>query len=154
MHSNITTPGYSISQQETVRGKSRTVNHVNNVQQGSRRNPKEWYSRRSNHNLHIVGRRTLKITSSGQILQTVHHDWLQKRQTNQQTLRSDYRYVKIIDNSSILNHQDVAEINKPYPYAQASYRTKYVYVCTSRLTRKSRIRSKNPINAYTYAQAA
>ena len=31
VHSNITTPGYSIAQQETVRGNSQTVNHVKNV---------------------------------------------------------------------------------------------------------------------------
>ena len=39
MHSNVTTPGYSIAQQEKVRGKSRTVNQVKNVQIISQRNP-------------------------------------------------------------------------------------------------------------------
>ena len=74
MHSNITTPGYSIAQQETVRGKSQTVNHVKNVKIIYRRNPEDGPTRQSNQKSHIVGKRTLKITSFGQILRAVNLD--------------------------------------------------------------------------------
>ena len=74
MHININTPGYSIAQQETVGGRIRKVNQVNNVGQGYQQNPEERSTRRSNQNVEIVNKRTLKITFFGRILQAVHHD--------------------------------------------------------------------------------
>ena len=43
---------------------------------------------------------------------------LVKRPTNQRTSRSDHRYIKQIDKSSIKYHRDVKRIKKLYPYAQ------------------------------------
>ena len=74
MHSDIITPGYSIAQQEMVQGKSRMANNVNNVDIRSQRNPEDGPTRRSNQNVQIVGKRTLKIVSFGRILRAVNHD--------------------------------------------------------------------------------
>ena len=157
VHSNITTPAYSIAQQETVQDKSQTVNHVNNVRQISWHKPEEGSLRWSNQNVHIVRKRTLEITSSGRILREVHRDWSNKSQMNQQTSISDHRYAERVNKSSRSDHRDIEKIKKPYLYAQAAYRTKAVYVRTSRLMHKSCICMHKPLNAqkpYTYAQSA
>ena len=57
-----------------VQGKIRTVNHVKNVKIRSRRNPEDRPTRRSNHDVQIVSKRTLKIASFGRILRAVNHD--------------------------------------------------------------------------------
>ena len=120
VHSNINSLGYSIAQQDTVRGKSQTVNPVNNFGLRSLCNPEEGSSRQSNHNVQIFDKRTLNITYFGLILQGFHQDWSHKRQMNQQTSISVHRYVKQIDEYSRLNHRDVEGIYKPYLYAQAA----------------------------------
>ena len=131
MHSNITTLGYIISQQETVQGKSWTVNHVKNIEIRSQRKPEDEPRRRSNQNVQIFRKSTLNITSFGRILWAFNHDGrtkvrrINKHQaqiittsnestnlrhrslicrTNRQTSGTDHRYVKRIDETKRLNH--------------------------------------------------
>ena len=131
MHSNITTPCYSIDQHEAVRGKSRKVNHVKNAKIRFRWNPEDGPIRRSNQNVQIVGKRTLNITYFVRILCAVNHDG----QTN--VRRIDEPQDQIINTSN--------ELTNP---------TDWITETSKELRR--RIRMYKPLKAqkpYTYAQA-
>ena len=57
-----------------VQGKSRAVNHVNNVEIRYRWNLEDGTTRQSNQNVHIIGIKPLKIIALVRILLAVSYD--------------------------------------------------------------------------------
>ena len=152
MHINIPTPGCSIAQREMVRGKSRTVNHMKNSEIRSRRNPEDGPTRRSNQNVHIVGKRTPKITSLGRILRAFNHDGCTniRRINEPQT-----QIIDTLNKSTNLKHISLLrQTNRRILKIESTRRWRNweaVYVHTSRLKRKSCTTYAKP---YKYTQAA
>ena len=130
VHSNITTQCYSIAQQETVQGKSWRVNHVNIFRQESWQNPEEGSAIQSNQNVHVVGERTLKITS----LKTDHPSGLSQSAASTN--------LKI---SSSVRRTNLWILKTESPRHWSNRET--VSVRTSRLKRKICICTHKPLNA-------
>ena len=176
---------------ETVRGKSRTLNHVSNVEIRSRRNPEyrpiRWYNRNvkivrekspedhilqidppeTSHDGHTNIKRsslcrTNRQTSSTTVIPMSNESANIKHDGNFYVKQIDkhHRYVKKIDEhnlyvkritktlkesrSCICTHNPLRAY-KPYMYAKAALRAKDVFVRTSRLERKRRIRTQKPL---------
>ena len=170
MHSNITTPGYSIAQQEMVWSKSGTVNHMKNVEMISWHNPKDGPTTPSNQNVQIVSKRTLKITSFWRILRAVNHDGcINFRRINE----PQAQIIATSNESTNLKHRSsLRRTNWRIQKTESPRRQKNreaVSVRTIRLRHKSRILTHKPLKTqkiictqnprkaqklYTYAQAA